>query len=89
MDVFISNVNNFCFVLFLSIILFPIFSWKTPVYLFHLSSLTLGLNWFSLSSETLFHYPRNKRLINLDRLFVVAGNSQNWGFTVMTPLSLS
>lgn len=79
MDVFVSNVNNFCFVLFLSIILFPIFSWKTPQF-----TLVISLKqfdpWFELIfsfSRNVFHYPRNKRLINFDRLFVVAGNSQN------------
>ena len=81
MDVFHSNIEKFCFVLFLSIILFPIFG-HTPLFGAR-HSLLISLEqfdlWFELTFSffgSFFHDPCYKCLTNLNCLFVVAGTSQ-------------
>ena len=80
MDVFHSNIEKFCFVLFLSIILFPILA--THHFYGARHSLLISLEqfdpWFKLTFSffgSFFHYQCYKCLTNLNCLFIVAGTS--------------
>lgn len=69
MDVFHSNIEKFCFVLFLSIILFPIFG-HTPLFGAR-HSLLISLEQFDLWFELTFSF-----FGSFYCLFIVAGTSQ-------------